>query len=106
MSDFHDSLPPSFLSLSTNSSKSPNFLSPSPQPYLVFSDLVLNVISTGLLKYYFHLQATMERDLLMKPPLPNLAPTPTPKLTPGMDTTATATDHTGKRGFYFFSFFY
>merc|ERR1712218_654056 len=38
--------------------------------------------------------ATMERDLLMKPPLPNLAPTPTPKLTPGMDTTATATDHT------------
>merc|ERR1712083_489468 len=36
--------------------------------------------------------ATMERDLLMKPPLPNLAPTPTPKLTPGMETTAT--DHT------------
>merc|ERR1711913_170026 len=38
--------------------------------------------------------ATMERDLLMKLPLPNLAPMPTPKLTPGMDTTATATDHT------------
>merc|ERR1712184_210569 len=38
--------------------------------------------------------ATMERDLLMKLPLPNLAPTPTPKLTPGMDTTATATGHT------------
>merc|ERR1712083_81247 len=29
---------------------------------------------------------TMERDLLMKLPLPNLAPTPTLKLTPGMGT--------------------
>merc|ERR1712218_649451 len=28
----------------------------------------------------------MERDLLMKLPLPSLAPTPMPKLTPGMDT--------------------
>merc|ERR1712018_817499 len=35
---------------------------------------------------------TMERDLLMMP-LPNLAPTPTPLLTPGTGTTGT--DHTG-----------
>merc|ERR550539_1012057 len=33
---------------------------------------------------------TTERDLLMKLPLPNLAPTPMPRLTPGTGTTATA----------------
>merc|ERR1739847_79318 len=34
---------------------------------------------------------TMERDLLMKLPLPNLAPTPMPRLTPGTVTTGTVT---------------
>merc|ERR1712158_322949 len=38
--------------------------------------------------------ATMVRDLPMKLALLSLAPTPTPKLTPGMDIMATATDHT------------
>merc|ERR1719507_2193467 len=34
---------------------------------------------------------TTERDLLMKLPLPNLAPTPMPRLTPGTVTTGTVT---------------
>merc|ERR1711997_782845 len=34
------------------------------------------------------IMVTMERGLLMKLPLPNLAPTPTLKLTPGMGTMA------------------
>merc|ERR1719262_2215230 len=37
--------------------------------------------------------ATMERGLLMKAPLPSLAPTLMLRLTPGTDTTATHTGH-------------
>merc|ERR1712218_204550 len=55
--------------------------------------LILGTAPTAMATMATDTMATMERGLLMRPPMASLAPTLMLRLTPGTDTTATRTGH-------------